>query len=103
MRGGIVNDFEFVPSGDIFQGFNVAGIAVDVYRQDGLGVRVDGSFHFSRVDAAVVRVYVGKHWSAVLPQQSACGGDIGERGGDDLAGDTQCLQGDLQAKGAVGG
>jgi len=63
-----------------------------VHRHDGRGLRGDGRFDARRIHIQGVRIDIDEHRLDAVPQQRMGGRDKRIRGGDDLAGDAQCLQ-----------
>src|SRR5262245_45710767 len=80
---------------------HVAGVTIDMRRQDGVGFGGARIFDLGVVDTEGLRLYVHKHWLAAFPQNSVGGGNITIRRGDDLALDAQRLNGDLKRESTV--
>lgn len=99
--GGIVDNFETVFIGDGLDARSIAGGAVNMHGHDGGGLRSDGGFYLIRVEVAGDGVDIHKDGLDAIPPEGMGGGHEAVGSGDDLARDTQGLQGSDERQGAV--
>lgn len=99
----VVDDFEMMLLCDTGYGLHITGNPIDMRGKDSGRKRSDGSFYFCRVDVAGTWVYIYIDRFASFPDDAAGSGHIRKRRGDDLTGQFQRLDGNLNRDGAVSG
>ena len=100
--GGVVDDAKAVAVGDLLDGVDVAGVAVDMHGHDGGGFWGDGGFNLGGVETAGGGVDVDEDGADAVPPEGVGGGHETIGGGDHFAGDAEGLQGGDEGEGAVG-
>jgi hypothetical protein len=94
---GVVDQTQAVPPGDIGQCFQIAGVAIDMHRQDGGRPWRDRRFDFLRVQRVGFGFDVDKNRVQPAGRQRMGGSHKGKGCRDHFAGQLQALQGDLQS------
>ena len=98
----IVQHLQTILVGDALDLFDVADIAVDMYRQDGTGAVGDEPLDLGHIHGVGLGVDITEHRFQSIAHDGVGGGRKSERRGDDLALQIHGLQRKLQRHVAVG-
>src|SRR3989338_4002331 len=101
--GGIVDHAQTMFPGDGLNRTDIAGIPIHMNSENGFHLRRDGGLNKRRINTKVAGIYVDKNRLAVFPQNRPRRSDIGERRSNNLAFNSQRLDGDLQSNSPIGG